>query len=94
MEMQEKILTSLALLQISVDFHYLFPVHIIFTVASKQLLEDLKRYLKKTAVSLLYRKLCKFAIVGAGITQVYSGICSKIVTTLANIAYLTINSGR
>ena len=81
--LQEKIFTSLAELNISVDFINIFPDHIVFTLP-KTALEDAQLLFEKQDVSYTYIKNCaKVAIVGAGITGV-PGIVSKIVTTLAD----------
>lgn len=81
--MQQKIFTSLAEMNISVDFINIFPDHIVFTLPQTAL-EDAKKLFKKQDVHYTVIENCaKVAIVGAGITGV-PGIVSKIVTTLAD----------
>lgn len=81
--MQEKIFTSLAEKNISVDFINIFPDHIVFTLPQTAL-EDAQNLFEKNDVQYTIIENCaKVAIVGAGITGV-PGIVSKIVTTLAD----------
>ena len=80
---QEKIFTSLADMNISVDFINIFPNQIYFTLPQTAL-EDARILFEKQDVQYTFIENCaKVAIVGAGITGV-PGIVSKIVTTLAD----------